>query len=77
MFKVIIKLKNQDGLGTSLVVQWVRHWAYTAGDTGSIPSLGTKIPQATQHSQKIEEKKSYDGIKETGFSFPHKTNKQK
>ena len=51
---LIIKLKNQDGLGTSLAVRWVKHRAYTAGDTDSIPGRGTKIPQTTQHSQKIE-----------------------
>jgi len=30
----------------TLVVQWLRHSAFTAGDPGTIPSWGTKIPQA-------------------------------
>ena len=37
---------------TSLVVQWLRLHASTAGGTGSIPGQGTKIPHATQSSQK-------------------------
>ena len=32
--------------GTSLVVQWLRLYASTTGDMGSIPGGGTKIPQA-------------------------------
>ena len=48
---------------TFLVVQLLRHRASTAGDTGSIPGRGTKIPHAA-HSQKNkrgkkETKKSY------------------
>ena len=30
--------------GTSLVVQWLRFYAFTAGGKGLIPSWGTKIP---------------------------------
>ena len=30
--------------GTALAVQWLRFCAATAGDTGSIPGRGTKIP---------------------------------
>ena len=44
--------------GTSLVVQWLRLHVSTAGGVDSIPSLGTKIPHATQHGQK--KKKSID-----------------
>ena len=33
--------------GTSLVVQWLGLRASTAGDTGSIPGWGTKIPHAS------------------------------
>ena len=38
--------------GNSLVVQWLRLHTSIARGTGSIPSQGTKIPQATQQSQK-------------------------
>ena len=38
--------------GTSLAVQWLRLCASTAEGTGSIPGQGTKIPHATEHSQK-------------------------
>ena len=34
------------------MVQWLRLLASTAGDTGSIPGPGTKIPYAMQCSQK-------------------------
>ena len=34
--------------GTSLVVQWLRLLTSTAGDTGSIPSQGTKILHAAR-----------------------------
>ena len=34
--------------GTSLVVQWLRPCASTAGGTGLIPGQGTKIPHAKQ-----------------------------
>ena len=34
-------------MGTSLTVQWLRLRASNAGDTGSIPGRGTKIPHAT------------------------------
>ena len=35
----------------SLVVQWLRLCASTAGDAGSIPGQGTKIPHAGRHCQ--------------------------
>ena len=38
--------KNEEG-GTSLVVQWLRLCAANAGDVGSIPGRGTKIPHDT------------------------------
>ena len=38
--------------GTSLVVQWLRLHTSTAGDMGSIPGRGTKIPHGAQGSQK-------------------------
>jgi len=34
-------------LRTFLMVQWLGLCAFTAGYTGSIPSLGTKTPHAT------------------------------
>ena len=39
-------------LGNSLVVQRLGLSAFTAMGLGSIPGRGTKIPQATRHSQK-------------------------
>ena len=33
------------------MVQWLRLHALNAGDTGSNPGLGTKIPYAIEHSQ--------------------------
>ena len=39
----LLGLKEKDDHGTSLVVQWLRLHASTAGDTGSIPGQGTKI----------------------------------
>ena len=42
-------------LGTSLVVQWLGLHTSTAGGTGLIPGLGSKIPQATQPKKKKKE----------------------
>ena len=39
-------------LGNTLVVQWLRNHASTAGGMGSVPGPGTKIPHATQPGQK-------------------------
>ena len=38
--------------GNSLVVQWLRLHASTAGGAGSIPGRGTKIPHAARYGQK-------------------------
>ena len=38
--------------GPSLVVQWLRFHAYSAGGTGLNFGWGTKIPHALWHSQK-------------------------
>ena len=40
--------------GTSLVAQWLRLHTVNAGGGGLIPDQGSKIPHATQHSQKIK-----------------------
>ena len=53
----VVHLKSVDW-GTALEVQWLRLRASTAGDTGSIPGGGTRIPHATWHGQK--KKKSVD-----------------
>ena len=45
------------GVGTSLVVQWLRLRASNAGGVGSISGGRTKIPQTAQCGQK--KKKSY------------------
>ena len=44
------------GAGASLEFQWLRCHASTAGGIGSIPGQGTKIPHATQSSQKKKKK---------------------
>ena len=38
--------------GNSLPVQWLRRYAFTAGDTVSMPGQGTKTSHTTWHSQK-------------------------
>ena len=43
--------------GTSLVVQWLGLCTSTAGDVGSIPGWGTKLPHSGQHGQEIKRKK--------------------
>ena len=45
-------------LWTSLVVQWLRLRASTAGGTGLIPGRGTKIPHAAQRGKKKKKKKN-------------------
>ena len=44
-------MNENDVLGISLVVQWLRLCASNAGDVGSIPAGGTKIPYATGHDK--------------------------
>ena len=41
---------------TSLAVPWLGLCTYTAGGTGSILGQGTKVPHATQRSQKVKNK---------------------
>ena len=48
-----LKFIFNNKIGTSLAVQWLRLNAPTAGDMGSIPGRGTKIPHATRWGQKI------------------------
>ena len=50
-------VKTGEG-GTSLVAQWLRLRAFTAGGTGSIPGQGTKIPHAAPGGQKKKKKKT-------------------
>ena len=47
----VIFIKHTE-MGTSLEVQWLGLCVSTAGDLGLIPGWGTRIPQATRHSQK-------------------------
>ena len=44
---------------TSLAIQWLRLHTSVAGDTGSIPGWGTKIPNAAQCDHKEEKRKSF------------------
>ena len=44
--------------GNSLAVQWLGLPAFTAEGLGSVPSQGTKILQATWHSQKQKQKQN-------------------
>ena len=44
------KIKNT-GIGTSLVVQWLRLRAPTAGGTGSMPGWGTKVSHVVRPKQ--------------------------
>ena len=48
-------------IGTSLVDQWLRLQASTAGGNGLISGWGTKIPHATQCSQKKLQNKQHIG----------------
>lgn len=50
--KADISLDGKVRLGAFLVVQWLRLLASTAGGTGSIPGLGTKILHVLRHVQK-------------------------
>ena len=55
-YKQLMKvyIKNQTSQ-TSLAVQWLRPHASTAGDTGSTPGWGTRIPKAAWHGQNNKE----------------------
>ena len=52
-----VSFRRKDG--TSLAVQCLRLHASNAGDAGSIPGWGTKIPHPAWHGQKKKKKKSY------------------
>ena len=52
-------------IGTSLVVQWLRLCASSAGSMGSIPGQGTKIPHAMWRGKKKEK-----GKKKTSVVLP-------
>ena len=59
--KVVVHFTGPPGKcqGTSLVVQWLRLRAYSAGGIGSIPGWGNKIPPAVWYSQKKEKEKMW------------------
>ena len=48
---LLLKKQTNPKNGISLVVQWLRLHASSAGGTGLIPVQGTKIPHATWYSQ--------------------------
>ena len=54
--------------GTSQVVQWLKLCAANAGDVGSIPSWGTKIPHAMSHSLKIKNKSTKQVVNDKQIS---------
>ena len=55
--------ENLKNVETSLTVQWLRLCTYNAGDAGSIPGQGIKVPHAVQCSQKIQkERKKENGV---------------
>ena len=56
--KISVELVLEITCGTSLAIQWLRLQASTAGDTGSIRGLGTRIPHAVRRGQK-EKKRNY------------------
>ena len=59
-------------MGTSLVVQWLRPCAFTAGNMGSIPGQGTSHEARPKTKQThIREKIMSFGVRETeSFFFP-------
>ena len=64
--------------GTSLVVQWLRLCASTAGGTGSIPGQGTKNPEChlAASQKKIFFFQKWKKEKEPNLNFGLKQNKQ-
>ena len=50
---------------TSLVVQWLRHYASIVGGTDSVPGQGTKIPHATLCGKKKKNRKQKAKTQET------------
>ena len=57
-----VKYCHQErGRGSSLVAQWLGLPVFPAEDLNSIPDLGNKIPQATQHGQKKKKGRMYVG----------------
>ena len=48
---IVSDLQDEKVLGTSLAAQWLRLCTFTAGDAGSIPGRGTKIPN--KHKEKV------------------------
>ena len=56
---------------TSLVVQWLRRHASTAGGAGLIPGRGAKTPHAVQHGQK--KKKSFNSNQKRKKQTNYKT----
>ena len=60
------RLSREKNEGASLLVQWLRLHATSAGGTGSIPGQGTKIPHAACCSQKIRFQKDIKKKKKKG-----------
>ena len=60
---VLSQQQKQFSSGPSLAVQWLRLHASTAGDTGSIPGQGTKIP----HTAWLKKKRSSSALYAVAF----------
>ena len=60
------------GLGTFLMVQWLRPMPSNAGDVGSIPGQGTKIPHASRPKiQNIRQKQYRNKFDKDFKNGPH------
>ena len=51
-----VKKKKNRNAGTSLVVHWLRLHVSNAGDVGSIPGQGTKVPHATVLAKRLKKR---------------------
>ena len=64
------------GIGTSLVVQWLRLHAFKTGGMNLIPGQGTKIPHAmikmAKTNKQDKKPKAFHVAFSIPFSFPYK-----
>ena len=62
---------TQNVLGNSPAGQGLGLGTFSATDSGSIPDLRTKIPQAAQRGQKEKKKRDRTSPMDGGISVPH------